>query len=218
MIYKCKVDFEKEILRYERLLSNMDNERKAQIDNLVQVNDKIRTALSRKLMEFAICDFAKLSPSELSFGKGQYGKPKLLSHPKTFFNISHSNDWTVCAVDVKPVGIDIEKIVDFNSGTLEMFCSASECNVIKASQSPKLKYYQYWTIKEATLKLIGTGLLTDPRNVTVSFLEDHLIKVNLESNEWMGESICTDAGYALTALNTNEISDTVLVSADEFYK
>lgn len=218
MIYKCKVDFEKEALRYESLLSSIDNERKVQIDNLFRVNDKIRSLFSRKLMEYAICHFTNLSPSSLSFGKGQYGKPKLISHPEIFFNVSHCDYWIVCVVDEKPVGIDIEKVENINSDTIEFFCNAGECNAIKVSEWPELQYYQYWTIKEAMLKLVGTGLLTDPRKITVSFLEDCLIKVNFENKEWIGESIFTDDGYSLSALNMNEGSNTVLVSPDVFYK
>ena len=218
MIYKCKVDFEKEILRYKSLLASVDDERKVQIDKLFQVNDKIRTLLSRKLTEYAICHLANLSPSILSFGKEKYGKPKLLSHSKIFFNVSHCDSWIVCAVDEKPIGLDIEKITSLNWDTLEIFCSTSERNKLKKSKCPEFQYYQYWTIKEAMLKLIGTGLLTDPRKVMVFFLKGSLIKVNFENKEWQGESIRTDDGYVLSAVNTNNISKSILVSPDRFYE
>lgn len=217
MIYKCKVDFEKEILRYENLLERTDDERKVQIAKLFQVNDKIRSLLSRKLTEYAICHFANVSPSSLSFGKEKYGKPKLLSHPKIFSNVSHCDSWIICAVDKKPIGLDIEKIANLNSDTLEIFCSTSECNELKVSAWPELQYYQYWTIKEATLKLVGTGLLTDPKKVTVFFQKGSSIKVRFENKEWLGESIHTDDGYVLSAVNTNNISKAILVSPDSFY-
>lgn len=218
MIYKCKVDFGKEILRYESLLASVDDERKVQIAKLFQVNDKIRALLSRKLTEYAICHFANLSPSSLFFGKEKYGKPKLLSHPKIFFNVSHCDSWIVCAVEEKPIGLDIEKIASLNSDTLEIFCSTSERNELKVSRWPEFQYYQYWTIKEAMLKLVGTGLLTDPRKVMVFFLKGSSIKVNLENKEWIGESIRTDDGYVLSAVNTNNISKATIVSPDRFYE
>lgn len=212
------MDFCREILRYERLVSTVDNERNVQINKLLQIDDKVRALLSRKLTEYAICHFANLSPYSLSFGKEQYGKPKLLSHPKLFFSVSHCDSWIVCAVDEKPIGLDIEKIENFDSDTLEFFCSTSECETIKASEWPELQYYKYWTIKESMLKLVGAGLFANPRKVIVCPLNNSVIKVNFENKDWMGESIVTDDGYVLSAVNTSNISKAILVSPDVFYE
>lgn len=38
------------------------------------------------------------------------GKPVVRHIPSFHFNLSHSGDWVVCAIDDAPVGIDIEEI------------------------------------------------------------------------------------------------------------
>jgi 4'-phosphopantetheinyl transferase len=41
------------------------------------------------------------------FDKNEYGKPYLRGYSKFNFNISHSGDFVVCAIDELSVGIDI---------------------------------------------------------------------------------------------------------------
>ena len=50
-----------------------------------------------------------LDPVGISFSVQEYGKPYIPALPDMHFNISHSGRWIVCAVDSKPIGIDIEK-------------------------------------------------------------------------------------------------------------
>ena len=47
----------------------------------------------------------------LKFEKNQYGKPYLSEHPDFYFNISHSGEYVLCAIDNNPIGVDIEEVV-----------------------------------------------------------------------------------------------------------
>ncbi|XRJ97800.1 4'-phosphopantetheinyl transferase family protein [Latilactobacillus sakei] len=218
MIYTCKIDFKKEAQRYQFLLSKIDNDRKILIENFIQLDDKLRSLLSRKLAEHAVCNFANVQESSLSFGNDHNGKPVLLSHPYIHFNLSHCGDWIVCAVDERPVGVDIEKIVSWNLDTLEIFCDSSEVNNLITNQYQNQRYFQYWTIKEAMLKKVGVGLLNDPREVFVSFLDNHQVTATFNNECLYGESICTNDGYILSAINTTGVLDTLPVCTDDFYK
>ncbi len=58
-----------------------------------------------------------LDPAGISFSVQEYGKPYIPALPDMHFNISHSGRWIVCAVDSKPIGIDIEKM---KPGTIDI--------------------------------------------------------------------------------------------------
>lgn len=197
---------------------SVDSERRTQIEKFIKIDDKIRSLLSRKLAEYAICHSFNISKNNLLFGVNNLGKPVLLSHPGIYFNISHCDHWLVCVVDEKSVGVDIEKITGWNSDTLQIFCNSDELLTFDTVKSQPQRYFQYWTIKEAVLKMVGTGLLCDPRDVFVSFLDESHISANFNNEIFYGETICTNDGYILSAINTNHISCPVSVSSDEFYK
>lgn len=60
----------------------------------------IRTIIVEKL---------KISSNHIKFSKNQYDKPYLKDCPRFNFNISHSGEYELCAVDNKPIRIDIEE-------------------------------------------------------------------------------------------------------------
>ncbi len=92
---------------------------------------------------------------------GEFRKPGL---DNIHFNITHSGDFTVCAISKdQEVGIDIELISDIPLGDFTEFFNATEWHgVLNAPDSMKA-FYQLWTKKEAFLKLVGSGL-NEPLN------------------------------------------------------
>ena len=47
--------------------------------------------------------------TKLRFGIGSHGKPYVIGYEQVHFNISHSDNICICAVDDMPIGIDIQK-------------------------------------------------------------------------------------------------------------
>jgi 4'-phosphopantetheinyl transferase len=51
----------------------------------------------------------KIDNKYIRINKNQYGKPYLKEYPNFNFNISHSGEYVLCAVDDKSIGIDVEE-------------------------------------------------------------------------------------------------------------
>jgi phosphopantetheine--protein transferase-like protein len=79
------------------------------------------------------------------------------------FNISHSNDMVIIAICKKiNVGVDLEYIKDDSINELinnQIFTLEEQEYLCSLSDTPcKIKFYDFWTCKEAVVKLTGKGL------------------------------------------------------------
>ena len=92
------------------------------------------------------------------FSYNEYGKPYLLNYPDIHFNISHSGYYVACAVLDKPVGIDIQKISEYNPAVAKRVCTEQELKQIENSANKSSEFIKLWTQKEAVLKMYGTGI------------------------------------------------------------
>ena len=88
-----------------------------------------------------------------------HDKPVLADYPDIHFNLSHCKRGVACALDDRPVGIDIEEIGDCLDLAVCRHCfNAEEIADIQQSGSPATRFAVWWTRKEAYLKLTGEGL------------------------------------------------------------
>ena len=101
------------------------------------------------------------------------GKLYLINHPKIHVNLSHSGDYAVCAVHDAPVGVDIQKMGEYDERIVNRFFTLDEAEYIKSAADKKSAFYIVWTRKESFLKATGKGL-TVPLN-SVSVLDDTVI-------------------------------------------
>lgn len=88
-----------------------------------------------------------------------HGKPVLADYPDIHFNISHCKRGVACALDHRPVGIDIEVIGDALDMAVCRHCfnDAETADILQAPSPPE-RFTVWWTRKEAYLKLTGEGL------------------------------------------------------------
>jgi len=112
------------------------------------------------------------------------------------------------------VGVDIEKLVDYTTDTIDIFCSSKEKELLHLSGDPKNLYYKFWT-----LKAIGTGLFRDPKDVEVSFINEHQSRIILDKSYWLGRSIVINDEYVLSSVSSSslEYHQYINISADTFY-
>jgi 4'-phosphopantetheinyl transferase len=95
-------------------------------------------------------------------------KPFLPDGPH--FNISHSANRVVCAVNMdRRVGVDIEYVADkiLVDDYRNLFTSA-EWEAICNRTSPKIQFYDFWTAKESLIKADGRGFGISLQEVDVS--------------------------------------------------
>ena len=95
------------------------------------------------------------------------GKPQVKNAP-LHFNVSHSGDFVACAVDARPVGVDIEVIRPVRPALAVRVCGPEElAYAAPGGDLDTVHFFEIWTAKEALLKYRGTGIRGDLREVRV---------------------------------------------------
>ncbi len=96
-----------------------------------------------------------LGVNDFAMGHNEHGKPFLLHYPDIHFNISHCKNGLAVAVDNKPIGIDIESFREPNASLIKKTMNDEEAAQIHCPED----FIRFWTMKEAVLKLRGTGII-----------------------------------------------------------
>jgi len=89
----------------------------------------------------------------------EHGKPYLPDHPDIYFNISHSEEYAVCAISDVPVGVDIEycSAIDLDVAG-SYFFSREYGYILEKPESDRIDaFYDLWTLKESYMKATGLG-------------------------------------------------------------
>ena len=89
----------------------------------------------------------------------EYGKPYVEGGPE--FSISHCKHGIAVAVDSRPIGIDIEHIRNVAPELVERTMNEAEREVVESN----VMFTKLWTMKEAYLKYVGTGIINDLKHV-----------------------------------------------------
>ena len=106
-----------------------------------------------------------LSINNMEMDFNEHGKPFLAHHPEVHFNLSHCKNGIAVVVDASPVGIDIESFRPSNLALIKKTMNPAEAEQIFTSSDPVEAFTQYWTQKEAVLKLRGTGIVNNLHDV-----------------------------------------------------
>lgn len=152
----------------------IDSEKKYKVEKFVNKKDKIRTVIGEILIRTIIVENLKISNKYIRFNKNQYGKPYLKEYTNFNFNISHSGDYVVCAIDDKPIGIDVEEVkhIDYEEIAKNFFTTKEFEYIVNRHLKFKLnRFYEIWTLKESYIKCCGKGVSTmNIRNILLSYL------------------------------------------------
>ena len=116
--------------------------------------------LAYQLLKQALRDEYGITENPI-FEYNEHGKPSIAGHPEIHFNLSHCKEAAVCAVSDQPVGVDVESIREYKDGLVQYSMNDEEIRQIESSEHPDRAFIRLWTMKEATLKLIGTGISND---------------------------------------------------------
>ena len=106
-----------------------------------------------------------LGINDLKMDFNEHGKPYLTHHPEVYFNLSHCKNGIAVVVDFSPVGIDIESFRKDNLALVRKTMSPAEAEWIRTSSDPVEAFTQFWTKKEAVVKLRGTGIIDDLHHI-----------------------------------------------------
>jgi 4'-phosphopantetheinyl transferase len=129
--------------------------------------------VARARLRQILSGYLDRSPLEIEITTGLQGKPQVAGIE---FNLSHSGNVVAYAVSDRPIGIDIERIRSMDlSGIIQRFFAPSEFAAWQKlpQMEQEIAFFRTWTVKEAYLKAIGTGLHTPLAEVEVSMDLEH---------------------------------------------
>jgi len=129
-------------------------------------HDRRDYAAAHALLRTSLSQYADLAPGSWQFREAPGGKPQLVPAdgvPPLSFNLSHTHGLVACAItNGADVGIDVEAVArHVGDGVAERFFSPRENADIRQCASEPLRarrFIELWTLKEAYVKAIGTGL------------------------------------------------------------
>ena len=162
------VDLTPDGTREQRTLSWLDR-------NELQRRERIR--IHRSQREFTLCRVAlrrllcqKLGceNSQLSIATAKHGKPYALVNREPVsirFSVSHSDPHGLITIaQGVRVGVDVESGVcerDFDGISKRIFGPNERAEIASANGADKAHlFFRFWTLKEALVKALGTGLTT----------------------------------------------------------
>ena len=142
-----------------------------------------------------------LKQSDYSFdftiAKEEKGKPYFLYNDKVHFSVSDTQNYIAVAIHDKRIGIDIEYLRKGKRQLAERFFHPNEINYLNnILHTPSYilhntydeAFTQLWTIKEAYVKMTGTGIAGHFSNIDLSpedfVLQQSYIKQGAEINSF----------------------------------
>ena len=122
------------------------------------------------LLALAVNEHWGLSPlPELARMEG--GKPYFPGHEGRHFNLSHSGDLALCALDDAPVGVDIQVVKEWRPALPTRVCSRSELDWLEGQTELWPSFTLLWALKESRAKESGQGLRSSIRDIRVPLPE-----------------------------------------------
>lgn len=122
-----------------------------------------RFVSARGVLRSLLAEWDDVDPRDLRIMANDHGKPRLVSHSRTAFNVSHSGDFALYALAAgcDDVGVDVEQIRHVDALDLsERYFSADERReLIRCSPDTRLSaFFDGWVRKEAVIKADGRGM------------------------------------------------------------
>ncbi len=150
---------------YDAAWAVLDEHERERAGRFVFAADRERFVVSHALVRRALSRLADVRPEAWRFVAQAFGKPTIDAtqlEETLAFNMAHTDGLVACAVARHEVGIDVES-VERRIQPLEIasqFFSHRELLCLRECPEAlrPLRFIELWTLKEAYVKALGTGL------------------------------------------------------------
>lgn len=137
-------------------------EERERADRFFHARDRNRWIVSRGRMRQILGDVIGAAPEAIAFGVEDHGRPFLTgaSQPPSF-NLSHADALGALAVSFDArVGADVEFVRPMTDNEMAWPLSPVEQTALALAQGAARfdAFFRFWTLKEAFIKAVGTGL------------------------------------------------------------
>lgn len=185
---------------FERQLALVDGARREKVNALTLREKKNASLAAGVILPLALkaCGIA----GEARIENGLWDKPRLISPKGVYFNLSHSGGWTVVAVSDGEVGVDIQQVKPVALRLAKRFFTEEERRLTEeAGDGATELFYRFWTVKEAYLKALGTGLNRPLNSFSVRFTAGGAkLDDGAESSGWLVSEFDCFKGYRLACV------------------
>lgn len=219
-IYALKIE-DLECDLFKKLLVYISSEKRIRIKKYRRVKDKYKALLSELLIRYIIIKKLNICNDNIKFNKGEFGKPFLEDIPNFYFNISHSGEWIICAVDMENMGIDIERMRSIEYKDLaENFFSESEYKFIfsNGEKEEQDNFFRVWTLKESYIKACGKGFAIPLKDFSIDINSKYISLEKAADNiDYYFKEIPIDASYksSICTVKPKRNLNTIFVSQDQ---
>lgn len=166
--------------KISKISTVIDPYKRYKIEKFINKKDKIMCLVGEILIRLVIGKELRIKNLDIVFERNRYGKPYLKDHPYFHFNISHSGEYVLCAIDNKHIGIDVEKIKTMEYEDIaKNFFTEEENNYIfnEQLQDGLSRFYEIWTLKESYVKCCGQGLSIPLKSFSINIDSDRKISL-----------------------------------------
>ncbi|NLQ47984.1 4'-phosphopantetheinyl transferase family protein [Streptococcus mutans] len=207
-IFKIRSQKPLEDRMFFSLLELIEEEDRKQILRYQFWQDRQRSLLGHLLSRYAIVQEYSLTNKEIQIRRHAYGKPYIKDYSQIHYNISHSGEWVVVAIGKSPIGIDVEnRREDWDLIGERVF---SESEKYWSQNSYKRKAI-LWTIKEAYVKYLGTGLSKSLNSFSIYIKRKIITEVQKPfqtSFDYFvldNDYVCSECGYTKGAYYSRKV-------------
>ncbi|WP_346940659.1 4'-phosphopantetheinyl transferase superfamily protein [Clostridium sp.] len=200
-----------------KLYSLTDSKKISKVKKFINKKDKIRTLIGEILIRIIITENLGIRNDNISFEKNPYGKPYIKEYTQFNFNISHSGDFVVCAIDNNPIGVDIEEVkyIEYED-IAKNFFTKNEFDYITRndSYSSVSRFYEIWTLKESFIKCCGQGLSMPLKSFSIDIDEYKNIRVVTDGKhkDYIFKSVNMESNYKIAICSlSKDISDNITI-------
>lgn len=135
-------------------------------------DDRARFVIGRSTARALIAQRLGLEPTAVVLRSNAWGKPEPEGAPGLHFNVSHSGDWILVAVDDHgPLGVDVETVRPALAELDEFrrVLASEEAAALDALPPAERAraFARVWVRKEAYVKAIGEGMSRELRDIAV---------------------------------------------------
>ncbi len=196
-VWYCRpedIQDEDKLSAYSSVLSEQERQ---QQDRFHFEKDKHSYLISHALLRHVLSKYADISVSDWQFTRNDHGKPELIPRggcPKLNFNLTHTTGLCACVVTKNKIcGIDVENIHRKNNieAVAQRMFADEELMVLNGARSDQYQFYNFWTLREAYVKALGTGLAGSSKDfyftvdeATLAATINYRKSLQIESRDW----------------------------------
>jgi 4'-phosphopantetheinyl transferase len=169
--------------------------------------DRRRYTCARGVLRSLLGEYLGAKPETIAFSYGAHGKPALDGLPNStlMFNVSHSDELALFAFSRGiELGVDVEAVRPVSDAEQIATSFFSPREVARLLSLPlalrQEAFFACWTMKEAYLKALGSGLAKPLDAFDVSFGPDEVPRLAVlgdeeETRRWRLQALAPATGY-----------------------